>query len=378
MKFQQMFSDIKKGNFGLTEQAIYKSIQNGGEFIPIWGGNKNHDSTERLISVNGKTKKNNSITIFEGEGIIISLDGSAGSMTYKENQKFALNHHAGFFKVIKPNLIIPEFFALFYENQLKEKSVSEGSKTLTQNQIFQMDFEIPDIKIQEKIMNSIQSILKTKNELQKLSIRIEKIKSLILAIDYTKFQVEGYPITSLLDCISGNTGLIEKIIYQKIPLVGDRYTVLSSSTESWTKLGEIPKCEIDGKEIKVFKNTEGILIVRNGKAGTSFYLEKGKYTINDHAYILSLKDSPFEVSLKWLMYNLKSDFLEYSSSSDNGTWNKTGFYENIFVNIPTLKKQLNVLTQYEQMEKIEKKIKGSLNQISCIFEKQIITHIAKT
>ena len=160
--------------------------------------------------------------------------------------------------------------------------------------------------------------------------------------------------------------------------MGDRYTVLSSSTESWTKLGEIPKCEIDGKEIKVFKNTEGILIVRNGKAGTSFYLEKGKYTINDHAYILSLKDSPFEVSLKWLMYNLKSDFLEYSSSSDNGTWNKTGFYENIFVNIPTLKEQLNVLTQYEQMEKIEKKIKGSLNQISCIFEKQIITHIAKT
>ena len=52
--------------------------------------------TDRRISVSAKTKKGATIKIFSGEGIIISLDGSAGSMTYKNGEKFALNHHAGF------------------------------------------------------------------------------------------------------------------------------------------------------------------------------------------------------------------------------------------------------------------------------------------
>ena len=103
----------------------------------------------------------------------------------------------------------------------------------------------------------------------------------------------------------------------------------------------------------------------------SFYLKKGKYTINDDAYILSLKNTTYEISLKWLMYKLKPLFLEYSSSSDNGTWNMTEFFNNTFVDIPTLEEQQKVLGCYEQLEIFENKINGILQRISILFRKQI-------
>ena len=99
MKFLDIFNEIQKGNYGLTDEAIYSSIREGDEFIPIYGGNKEHHITEKKVSINAKTKKGISITIFSGEGIIISLDGSAGSMTYNYGVKFALNHQAGFITI---------------------------------------------------------------------------------------------------------------------------------------------------------------------------------------------------------------------------------------------------------------------------------------
>lgn len=129
-KFFEMFDPVKKGNFGLTEEAIYKSIQRGGTFVPVWGGSQEHKGEEHLVSENGKTKYNDPVTVFEGTGIAISLDGSAGSITFIENKRFALNHHAGFFEVKEgaESFIDPQFFPLFHEAQLREAGVSEAQK----------------------------------------------------------------------------------------------------------------------------------------------------------------------------------------------------------------------------------------------------------
>ena len=115
MKFLDVFNEIDKGNYALTDEAIYASLQNGDEFIPLYGGNKEHKMTDRRISVSAKTKKGATIKIFSGEGIIISLDGSAGSMTYKNGEKFALNHHAGFITLRKDAVdkVNLEYFSLF-------------------------------------------------------------------------------------------------------------------------------------------------------------------------------------------------------------------------------------------------------------------------
>ncbi len=116
-------------------------------------------------------------------------------------------------------------------------------------------------------------------------------------------------------------------------------------------------CHIDGKPLKVFENKEGILVIRNGKAGTTFYLRKGDYTITDHAYILYLKEPiKYEINLKWLMYELRNTFLEYSSSADNGTWNKTGFFNNVMLDLPIMTEQLSTITIYDKLENLHNDI----------------------
>lgn len=99
------------------------------------------------------------------------MDGSAGYMTYKSGgQRFTLNHHAGFFRsniVYEPQINL-QFFSIFYQKQLQELSVSEGSKTLTQDQLYQEDFEIQTYEDQIKIMDKITSLLTLKNKLNSL------------------------------------------------------------------------------------------------------------------------------------------------------------------------------------------------------------------
>ncbi len=169
MKFLEIFTPLMKGDFGLTDEYIYKSIDFGGPFIPIWGGNQEHHKIDRLVSVHGKTKLDKKITVFENEGIILSLDGSAGSMTYKDGkQKFALNHHAGFFKKKNNSKIDLEFFSIFYQKQLQELSVSEGSKTLTQDQLYSADFDIPDYSNQMKIMKNVKPLLSIRRKLDEI------------------------------------------------------------------------------------------------------------------------------------------------------------------------------------------------------------------
>ena len=175
MKFLSLFNEIEKGSYGLTDEAVYASIQNQDEMIPLWGGNKEHKTYERKVSVTAKTIKGKPIKIFSGSGIIISLDGSAGCMTYKCNEKFALNHHAGFITVRdtpvqQTNL---EYFALFYQNFYRSLAVSDGSKTLSLEQIYAEEFEIPPLDTQNEVMERILTLTKKIDSINDIKSRLE-------------------------------------------------------------------------------------------------------------------------------------------------------------------------------------------------------------
>ena len=374
MKFLEGFEPITKGSHGLTDEVIYKSVQRGGEFVPVWGGNASHDKIDRMVSIHAKTKYGQPARIFNGGGIIISLDGSAGSMTHKpNNRKFALNHHAGFFKVKKhPKTIDPDFFVTFCTKQLKELSISEGSHTLTLDQIYKETFDIPSYEEQSKIMKVVKPALDLKQKIQSILHELSEYQQTHLFHNYSQFQVKGYQINKIVDCANGNSGLTEAAIYKQTQNDGYRYAVLSSSTEARTQMGQIPFCSINGKKIKVFENKEGILVIRNGKAGTTFYLERGRYVINDHAYILSLKNGiKFKVLLKWMMVHLKQDFLQYSSTSDNGTWNKTKFFKHVTIDIPIVAEQQEVMDKYQKIIDFKANLDRMLANIGELLAKQI-------
>ena len=370
--FLDLFTPIKKGDFGLTEEAIYKSIQAGDPFVPLWGGNQEHNTVDRMVSSKGKTKDGSPVTVFNGEGIIVSLDGSAGSMTYKRNQSFALNHHAGFFKILDKNRIIAEYFALFYQSLLQKESVSEGSKTLTLDQIYSLDYEVPPFPIQNQIMEKIQHILEKKVKITKFLTAIKSLKSRFFTHKYSKYQTHQLPIGEAIDYVSGNSGLTEQFIYQHLQNGNRDYSVLSGSVEDSRQLGKISPCDIDGKKLKVFSDGEGLLIVRKGKAGVTKFLKTGKYSLTDDAYILYLKkDCKYKVDLKWLGIEYKNAFYDYASSSDNGTWNMGGFFGNVLIDIPDHKEQIAVVNLYDKLKLLEDKIVEIDNKIEKIFSKKI-------
>lgn len=375
MKFLDMFESIQKGNFGLTDEAIYKAIQQDGIFIPVYGAYQEHLSPFRFIPENGRTKYNEPITVFEGEGIIINFDGiSAGRMTYKENEKFALNHHTGFFKIKKEakRTIIPEYFSIFYQKQLQGASVSSDQKTLTVDTIYFTDFDVPVYETQLEIMVKIKPLLLMKAKLCDMLEKIYSTKTKTLTKEYNKYQAKDVTISKIVDCLSGNSGLTEEEIYQNIRTDGQRYMVLSSSTHEETLLGEIPQCQINGEPLHVFEGKDGILVARNGKAGETLFLKKGFYAITDHAYILSLReDCEWRVSLKWLLIQYRQTFLDYTSSSDNATWNMTGFFKNVKVNIPYYDQQLAVLEGYNQLEELELRIIYITEKIFALLKRQV-------
>lgn len=361
MKFLNVFNEIEKGNYALTDEAIYASLQNGDELIPLYGGNKDHNSTDRNISISAKTKNGVPITVFSGEGIIISLDGSAGSMTYKNGEKFALNHHAGFITLRKDAIkkIDLEFFSIFLQNFYREMGVSDGSKTLSLTQIYAEEFELPDYPTQKRILALLETI---KRKLKSLEVLKEKYYSLLskeTSVDYSSFQERNIEISTCIGYMSGNTGLTEECIYQNLQNPSEHYQVLSSATDDNTMMGEIPSCMINDRPLKVFEGKEGLLVTRNGKAGYTKYLDKGKYTINDHAYILFVKENcPYQIDLQWLAIQYRQSFLDFASNSDNGTWNMTGFFTYTQIDIPSYEEQRALVKKYnslyQRIESIER------------------------
>jgi restriction endonuclease S subunit len=377
MKFLDLFEPIQKGDFGLTDEAVYKSIQYNETFVPLWGGEQEHTVENRFVSIKGRTKHNEPITIFQGIGVIISLDGSAGRMTFVKNKKFALNHHAGFLRIKggAENLIDPEFFSLFYEKQLVEASVSEGSKTLTTRQIYEMDFDIPLYGVQKQIMSEMKPVLENKDRINKLLEKIESLKNRVLSYDYLEYQAIEVPVSRILQFQSGNSGLTEEYLYSLIQDKSPRiYRILTGSTDNEIRQYTF-KCRHPKNALKDIATLEGkavIHVVRKGKAGSVAFLDAGNYTATDDAYMLYLREKlPYSVDLRWLMYALKSRFVEYASSSDNGTWNKTTFFKNVTADLPAYSEQLQIVNMYEKIEMIEKKLVTVQLKMNELFGKQL-------
>jgi hypothetical protein len=232
----------------------------------------------------------------------------------------------------------------------------------------------PHFVSENDFLRELKNIEHTMKTTLKISAETELIKKDI-SLKNQCFQATNIPISQIIGYVSGNSGLTEEKIYTSLQRQGVRYEVLSSATEDRTKMGKVPVFEINNKKIKVFEGREGLLVTRNGKAGTTKYLEPGRYTINDHAYILYVKDNcPYQINLKWLAIQYRPQFLEYVSSSDNGTWNMTGFFKAVKIDIPSIKEQEMLVNLWSIAEKHMERI----NNIQLSFDTLMSKEIALT
>jgi hypothetical protein len=180
ISFFDAFNNIEKGSQGFTSLALYNNIPKlDEEKIPFWGGEKEHKKSNKFVSKYSMNIHGESVRFFnKSECIIISMDGSAGSMTYKKNIKFTLNHHAGVLTLKDEfkNKINLKWFSYKYSDSLSSISVSSGSKTLSNALLNNFEFEYyNDILIQNKELELYEYIEKILTFITNTSININSL-----------------------------------------------------------------------------------------------------------------------------------------------------------------------------------------------------------
>ena len=366
------------GNSGLTEEFIYSTTQiKGKRYIVLSSAIEEETMMGEvpMCILNDKP-----IKIFENkEGLLVARNGRAGTTRYLTPGRYTINDHAYILSVKKgcPFKIDLRWLAIQYKTEFLSYSSASDNGTWNKTGFFKnVTIDIPDIDEQIRIVTMVEKAQQTIEKIKIIKKNLLKTFERIISVEYSKYVKRNISINDVLDCMSGNSGLTSEFIYSTLHMPGKRFKVLSGATQEENLLGEIPKCTIDDKMIKTFEDKEGLLVVRKGKAGATKFLPKGNYTINDDAYILSVKPD-FEklVDIRWIKIHCKTDFMNYSSSSDNGTWNKTGFFKNVTIDIPALEEQKRVATTYEKAEKYFEKIQKIEKQLTELLDKRLCSEL---
>lgn len=136
--------DIIKGNQGLTEAMIYRSLDLS-KGIPVYGGGA---SVPRFKASKDLTRSNNNkATVFLAPAIVVSMDGSSGNVTYVKSGEFFCNHHGAVLKPKRKRLNL-SCFAQMAEPHLKRLASNKGaSATLTGPALAALRVTMPSSKV---------------------------------------------------------------------------------------------------------------------------------------------------------------------------------------------------------------------------------------
>jgi hypothetical protein len=172
------FVKFEGGNSGLTEEFIYhNSAEIDSNRIKVLTSSTSERTAMGFVSKN--TKPNGkTLKIFQTPAILVARNGYAGTMTYVHNDVFTTNDHA---YVVTPkkewkakiNLewFMYEYQDLFFRLVTSKSDNATFSKEYAEKQLVQ----IPHIDYQNTVVQKINIVKKTQQQLQVLQIKIEQL-----------------------------------------------------------------------------------------------------------------------------------------------------------------------------------------------------------
>ncbi|MCI8306471.1 MAG: restriction endonuclease subunit S [Lachnospiraceae bacterium] len=319
--------DIIGGNSGLTESVIYwNPPKNRNRAVTVYSGSTLNTTmlgvVDRETIINGKK-----IKVLKAPAIVIVRKGLAGNTKFIENGEFTINDDA--YVITVKQRYVGEINIQWLENVIQRYAesciTSRGTNaTFSKEQFLDLEFEYPSMKEQDEIVNVINKINKLKENVSYYIERLKKLNSIVISGDVICKLKAG----SIFEIAGGNSGLTEEFIYNNQPTSEqESVAVFSSSMDEATNMGVVSKnAVLNGKKIKCF-DAPAVIISRNGQAGKALYIEHGTFTINDHAYVLTVKQSYKKVvDLEWFTYVSEQYTNNCVTSKDsNGTFNKEMF-----------------------------------------------------
>ena len=127
-----------------------------------------------------------------------------------------------------------------------------------------------------------------------------------------------------------------------------------------------------GNKLKIFDGP-AIVVYRKGNAGSMTLIDKGRFTTNDDAYVITIeKDCKNKINLRWFIYQYQNLFQNIiTSKSDNATFSKE-YAKNQIISYPLKKKQDDIAERLIFLDNIKEDIELLNNEIKKILECEII------
>jgi len=366
MKLDDIF--IPYSYHQITDEILYSS---DGD-IPVYTGNK------EIKGYWSNTFIDEIDTVLPC--ITFPLKGNNSGFSYIVNEHFDANNTG--LLVTRPeykNEINLEWFkyklrSILIKIQTNKDGVSFINKEILKN----VEFQLPDIKLQNKELEYFQRLNKIKDKYE--YYRTKCISILSKSIYFDLKLEKKIELNNVLSYVSRNDILSEEGLYniEKISSPSN-IIVLSGSIEN-IYYGEIP---IETEKIHHIKNKQCLHIITRGKAGRLTYLKKGNYATNTNAFLLYIKDDIKKeigiktdwdetVYLKFLKIYLEPLFLDISSNSDVSVFPLTKVFTETFIPKFILNKKIKTLVEkYESVNKMNEFLSTQIDKINSLLEKEI-------
>lgn len=357
--FDELFHPLEKGTSKFTEYAIYRSLEIEGDLVPLWGGNQEHESINQYVSINAKNKDYEPIKIFEGECVIISMDGSAGCMTFKaKGEKFALNHHAGVLRCKDKSKVNLQYFKYRYENDLKALAVSDGSKTLSKKQLEKQVFELPDVEDQEIILNRYSKLATIKNVIKNYLCKIEQLQSKKIDGSESK-DVTMFPLTTFFEINQGHQITDYELYYTEgeIPVYTGNNELKGHWNKSIVQANDLPCLSYPSK----------------GNSGVVF-AQQEIFDANNTAILIPKREWRNKIVLDWFRYKLPFIFLELMTSKEGVSYLNKEIVKKIEIFLPDKTEQEKEAVLFLKFEKLKLHLTSILNEIETILNKEVVPY----
>jgi type I restriction-modification system DNA methylase subunit len=316
-----------------------------------------------IYSANAKTPisyhNQSNISDFSNNFVLWGIDGDFEFNFIPKNTPFVTTDHCGAIRILTDD-ILPEYLMLQLDKVKHKYGFDRGLRSSLKN-MQEIFIEIPfdengkvDIEKQKEVADKYEYIVELRKKIAEYKKQIEELN---VEIEQSEIDKANFKIDDLFDIKSGNSKLTQGYVNAN----KGEYVVYSANTKQKGIFGYINSYDY---------NVECIQLTTNGVyAGTFFYREKHKFSINGDAKLLIKKDE--DLDYYYLLNELKSAFIAYKFNWENKpTIEKI---KPIEIPIPVtpegrfnLSAQKEIAEKYRKIEQIKKNISEELDKIAKI------------
>lgn len=357
---------VGRGTSGITEELAYNLYGD----LPIISATSDKFSVFAHISYEYAKDKN---MILEKPAILIVRVGKAGKTQIVKYPKYVVTENVLY---LQPKKEFEKDFNLKWVEQYLAKKLErhsrgelKGQRNISAEIIYRINLE----KIDKRIQDEIATLRNMCEKIKPTTVdAILQCQSLLRTNNIT--HGEKKEISTVFNIRGGNSGLTEEFIYHNLPEVEeDKIEILTSATSERTAMGFISKnAKPNNKKLKIFE-CPAILVARNGYAGTMTYIPRGRFTTNDHAYVLTPKKAwKDKIDLEWFISAYQKLFWRIvTSKSDNATFSKE-YAERQIIQLSHKDKQNRIMQKLTSLKSLIQKLHAIENKIDELLEYTII------